>query len=54
MILGVAAVAWSIAATIVSMLFFGWLLVIASGIEVAQSVMVGRPGRAGSKSGHVR
>ena len=40
-VLGVAAVARSITATVVSMLFFGWLLVIASGIEVAQAVMVG-------------
>ena len=31
-------------ATIVSMLFFGWLLLLASGIEVAQAVMVGKWG----------
>jgi hypothetical protein len=40
--LGVAAVVRSVAATVVSMLFFGWLLVIAAGIEVAQTVMVGQ------------
>jgi uncharacterized membrane protein HdeD (DUF308 family) len=40
--LGVAAVVRSVAATVVSMLFFGWLLVIAAGIEVAQLIMVGR------------
>ncbi|MBV8105864.1 MAG: HdeD family acid-resistance protein [Hyphomicrobiales bacterium] len=39
--LGVAAVARAFTATIASMLFFGWLLVIASGIEIAQAVMVG-------------
>ncbi len=40
-LLGVAAVVRSFAATVVSMLFFGWLLVFAGGIEVAQAVMVG-------------
>jgi uncharacterized membrane protein HdeD (DUF308 family) len=40
-VLGVAAVARAVTATIVSMVFFGWLLVIACGIEVVQSVMVG-------------
>jgi uncharacterized membrane protein HdeD (DUF308 family) len=40
--LGVAAVVRSVAATVVSMLFFGWLLVLAAGIEVAQLIMVGR------------
>ena len=39
--LGVAAVGRSFTATIASMLFFGWLLVIASAIEIAQAVMVG-------------
>jgi uncharacterized membrane protein HdeD (DUF308 family) len=39
--LGVAAVARSFTATVASMLFFGWLLVIASVIEIAQAVMVG-------------
>ena len=40
-VLGVAAVTRSITATVVSMLFFGWLLVLSSGIEIAQAVMVG-------------
>ena len=40
-ILGIAAVVRSVAATVASMLFFGWLLVLASGIEIAQAVMVG-------------
>ena len=31
----------AVTATIISMLFFGWLLVLASGIEIAQAVMVG-------------
>ncbi len=41
LVLGIAAVVRSVAATVVSMLFFGWLLVLASGIEIAQAVMVG-------------
>ena len=40
-VLGVAAVVRSVTATVATMLFFGWLLVIASGIEIAQAVMVG-------------
>src|SRR5215470_4253407 len=40
--LGVAAIVRSVAATVVSMMFFGWLLLIAAGIEVAQTVMAGR------------
>src|SRR5271166_7046549 len=40
--LGVAAVARAVTATVVSMLFFGWLLLFAAGIEVAQVVMVGK------------
>jgi uncharacterized membrane protein HdeD (DUF308 family) len=40
-ILGITAVARSITATVVSMMFFGWLLLIACGIEVVQAVMVG-------------
>src|SRR5579872_2574102 len=40
-VLGVAAVVRSFAATIVSMVFFGWLLLLACGIEIAQAVMVG-------------
>src|SRR3984885_5392939 len=39
--LGFAAVVRSVTATIISMLFFGWLLVLSSGIEIAQAVMVG-------------
>ncbi len=42
LVLGGIAVARSISATVVTMLFFGWLLVFASGIEIAQAVMVGR------------
>jgi uncharacterized membrane protein HdeD (DUF308 family) len=41
LILGIAAVIRSVTATVVSMLFFGWLLVLASGIEIAQAVLVG-------------
>lgn len=41
LILGLAAVVRSFTATVASMLFFGWLLVLASGIEIAQAVMVG-------------
>ena len=36
---GVAAVVRSVTATIASMLFFGWLLVIASGIEIGRGAM---------------
>ena len=41
LVLGVAAVVRSVTATILSMLFFGWLLLLSSGIEIAQAVMVG-------------
>jgi len=41
-LLGVLAIVRSVAATVVSMLFFGWLLLIAAGIEIAQAVMVGK------------
>src|SRR3974377_2276211 len=41
LLLGVVAVARSVTATIVSMLFFGWLLVLACGIEVIQAILVG-------------
>jgi uncharacterized membrane protein HdeD (DUF308 family) len=41
-VLGAVAMVRSVAATVVSMLFFGWLLVIAAGIEIAQTVMVGK------------
>src|SRR6516162_1552220 len=40
LLLGIIAVVRSATATIVSMLFFGWLLVLASGIEFAQAVLV--------------
>ena len=40
-VLGVAAVVRAVTATIISMLFFGWLLVLASGIEIAQAILVG-------------
>ena len=40
-VLGIAGVARAATATIVSMLFFGWLLVLACGVEIAQAVMVG-------------
>jgi uncharacterized membrane protein HdeD (DUF308 family) len=39
--LGVAAVARAVTATVASMLFFGWLLVLAGAIEVVQAVLVG-------------
>jgi uncharacterized membrane protein HdeD (DUF308 family) len=39
--LGIAAVARAVTATVASMLFFGWLLAFAAGIEVVQAVMVG-------------
>jgi len=41
LVLGIAAVVRSVTATVATMLFFGWLLVIASAIEVVQAVMVG-------------
>jgi uncharacterized membrane protein HdeD (DUF308 family) len=41
LVLGIAAVARAVTATVATMLFFGWLLVLASGIEIAQAVMVG-------------
>jgi uncharacterized membrane protein HdeD (DUF308 family) len=40
-VLGIAAVVRAMTATIVSMLFFGWLLVFACGIEIAQAIVVG-------------
>ena len=42
LLLGVAAVVRSVKATVISMLFFGWLLVLAGGIEVAQALLVGK------------
>src|SRR5262245_20143637 len=41
-LLGILAVVRSVAATVVSMLFFGWLLLIAAAIEIAQAIMVGK------------
>jgi uncharacterized membrane protein HdeD (DUF308 family) len=41
-LLGALAIVRSVAATVVSMLFFGWLLLIAAGIEVIQAIMVGK------------
>jgi len=40
--LGVVAILRSVAATVISMLFFGWWLLIAAAIEVAQTIMVGQ------------
>ena len=42
LLLGIAAVARAFTATITSMWFFGCLLILAAGIEVAQAVMVGQ------------
>jgi uncharacterized membrane protein HdeD (DUF308 family) len=42
LVLGVAAVVRSFAATVASMVFFGWLLVFASVIEFANAFMVGK------------
>ena len=39
--LGVAAAARAVTATVASMLFFGWLLLLAGAIEVVQAVAVG-------------
>src|SRR5271170_6550459 len=39
--LGIAAVVRAATATIATMVFFGWLLVWACGIEIVQAVMVG-------------
>ena len=39
--LGIAAVARSVTVTVISMLYFGWLLLLACGIEVVQAIMVG-------------
>src|SRR5262249_15680440 len=41
-LLGLVAIARSVTATVVSMLFFGWLLLIAAGIELVQGIMVGK------------
>lgn len=42
LLLGIAAVVRSVKATVVSMVFFGWLLVCASLIEFVDAFMVGR------------
>ncbi|HVN31820.1 MAG TPA: DUF308 domain-containing protein, partial [Thermoanaerobaculaceae bacterium] len=41
LLLGIAAVVRSVAATVVSMVFFGWLLVFAGIIELIDAFMVG-------------
>jgi uncharacterized membrane protein HdeD (DUF308 family) len=41
-LLGIAALVRSVKATVISMSFFGWLLLIAAGIEIAQSFLVGK------------
>ena len=41
-VLGGFAIIRSVAATVVSMLFFGWLLVFAAGLEVGQAIMLGK------------
>ena len=41
-LLGMLAIGRAVAATVVSMLFFGWLLLIAAGIEIVQAIMVGK------------
>jgi len=41
-LLGVAAVTRSVKSTVVSMSFFGWMLLLAAGIEIAQAVLVGK------------
>src|SRR5215475_1178772 len=42
LLLGIAAVTRAVTATIASMLFFGCLLLLAAGIEIAQAIMVGQ------------
>ena len=41
-LLGILAIVRAVTATVVSLLFFGWLLVIAAGIEIVQAIMVGK------------
>jgi uncharacterized membrane protein HdeD (DUF308 family) len=41
-LLGIAAITRSVKATVMSMAFFGWLLLIAAGIEIAQAFLVGK------------
>jgi len=40
-LLGVVAMVRSVTATVITMLFFGWLLLLSAAIEVVQAVMVG-------------
>jgi hypothetical protein len=40
-VLGIVAVA-TVTAMVVTMLFFGWVLVLACGIKVARAILVGR------------
>ena len=40
-LLGIAAIGRAVTATVATMLFFGWLLLLACGIEVAQAILVG-------------
>ena len=40
-VLGIAAIGRAVTATVATMLFFGWLLLLACGIEVAQAILVG-------------
>ena len=42
LVLGIVAIARSVSSTVVSMMFFGWLLVFAGGIQFAESFMVGK------------
>jgi uncharacterized membrane protein HdeD (DUF308 family) len=42
MVLGIAAIARSVSATVVSMVFFGWVLVFSSLIELVDAFMVGK------------
>jgi uncharacterized membrane protein HdeD (DUF308 family) len=41
-VLGIAAIARSVSSTVVSMMFFGWVLVIAGIVEFVEAFMVGR------------
>ena len=42
MLLGIGAIIRSVKATVVSMAFFGWLLLVAAGIEIVQAFLVGK------------
>ena len=41
LVIGIAAVVRSVTATVASMLFFGWMLILASVFEFASAFMVG-------------